>query len=302
MPQDRADSLMRYLTSGEATDAQIGAFASLMRVKGATSNELATFANVLRSQTAAPKLDFDDLVDTCGTGGGAPSFNISTGAAFIAAAAGVRIGKHGNRGVTSTCGSADVLEALGAKIQNSWARLEAMLERVRIGFLYAPDHHPGMKHVGKARKELGFRTVFNQLGPLASPVKAQYQLVGVYEPNMCRPMAEAFGKLGTRRAFVAHGEDGLDEISPVAPTHFAQYWDGEVTEGVLTPQDFGLQPLSSEQIAPGTTVQESAYKLKEALSNADSALCTALLPSAANTSCLLLSKISFSRLICCFPQ
>lgn len=276
-----AVQLMEYMTSGEATEAQIGAFATAMRVKGATGIELAGFASVLRAQSTGPEKVHDDLVDTCGTGGGIPSFNISTTAAFIAAGAGVRIGKHGNRGVTSACGSADVLEGLGAKIQSDWDHLLHMLDKVRVGFLYAPAHHPGMRYAGKARKELGFRTVFNQLGPLASPVEARYQLVGVYENSLCKPMAEALGRLGTQRALVVHGDDGLDEVSPVAPTRYALFWDGQVMEGVLTPQAFGVKPVDPALIAPGQTVAESAAKMREAVTNVDSPLCQAVLPSAA---------------------
>lgn len=276
-----ARAMMTYMTSGEATEAQIGAFATAMRIKGGTGQELAAFAGVLRSQAEGPEKVHDDLVDTCGTGGGVPSFNISTAAAFIAAGAGVRIGKHGNRGVTSPCGSADVLEALGAKIQTTWDHLLFMLDTVRIGFLYAPAHHPGLKHAGKARRELGFRTVFNQLGPLASPVDARYQLVGVYSPALCRPMAEALGRLGTQRALVVHGDDGLDEVSPAAPTRYALLWDGELSEGIITPQGFGIKPVESALIQPGTTIQESASKFLEAVKDVDSPLCSAILPSAA---------------------
>lgn len=276
-----AQDLMRYITSGEATDAQVAGFATALRIKGATGMELAGFAKVLRQQAEGPQKLHDDLVDTCGTGGGVPSFNISTAAAFIAAGAGVRIGKHGNRGVTSTCGSADVLEALGATLQTTWTHLEHMLDVVRVGFLFAPAHHPGMRHAGKARRELGYRTVFNQLGPLASPVEARYQLVGVYEASLCKPMAEALGRLGTQRALVVHGDDGLDEVSPAAPTSYALLWDGQVSAGILTPQSFGIRPVDSALIQPGNTLEESAAKLRDAVTNPDSPLCQAVLPSAA---------------------
>ena len=277
---EQARELMLFLTSGEAADAQIGAVCAALRVKGTTATELAGFASVLREQSLGPKHDFHDLVDTCGTGGGAPSFNISTGAAFVSAACGVRIAKHGNRGVTSAYGSADVLETLGAKIQTDEGVLLRMLRQVGIGFMYAPAHHPGMRHVGKARKDLGFRTVFNQLGPLANPIDAKRQLVGVYDPKIAFSMAEALMKLGTERALVAHGEDGLDEVSPVSPTRIALLWDGELTQGIVTPAGFGIEPVSTVAIQPGKTAEENANLLREAVTDVDCERSRAVLPSA----------------------
>ncbi|MBI3722183.1 MAG: anthranilate phosphoribosyltransferase, partial [Fimbriimonas ginsengisoli] len=281
LSQEAARELMRYLTSGEAGDAQIGAAAALLRLKCATAIELAGFASVIREQALAPAHSHTDLVDTCGTGGGAPSFNLSTAAAFIASAAGVRIAKHGNRGVTSAYGSADVLETLGAKLQTDWPLLLEMLDKVGIGFLYAPSYHPGLRHVGPARKELGFRTVFNQLGPLANPLGAKRQLIGVYDPALAFPMAEALMLLGTERALLAHGEDGLDEVSPVAPTRFALLWDGELSEGILTPGGFGLTPVDEAMVRPGSSAEENANLLVQAVSDVDSGRCRAILPSAA---------------------
>ena len=274
-----ARDLMVYLTSGDATDAQIGAVVSALRIKTCTATELAGFASILREQSLGPKHEFHDLVDTCGTGGGAPSFNISTAAAFVSAACGVRIAKHGNRGVTSAYGSADVLETLGAQIQTEESVLLRMLGNVGLGFMYAPAHHPGMKHVGKARKELGFRTVFNQLGPLANPIGATRQLVGVYDPKIAFAMAEALMKLGSERALVAHGEDGLDEVSPVSATRFALLWDGELSEGILTPKGFGVEPVTVAAIQPGKTADENAALLREAVTDVDSERSRAVLPS-----------------------
>lgn len=278
---EQAQDLIHYLTSGEATDAQVGAAVTALRMKGCTADELASFAGVMRGQSVGPTHTHGDLVDTCGTGGGAPSFNISTASAFVAAAAGVRIAKHGNRGVTSPYGSADVLETLGAQIQTSEDVLLRMLEGVGLGFMYAPAHHPAMRHVGKARRELGYRTVFNQLGPLSNPLGATRQLIGVYDPKLAFPMAEALMKLGTERALVAHGEDGLDEISPVSATRFALLWDGELSEGILTPQGFGLKPVTMASILPGSTAEENAQLLREAVTDVDSDRCTAVLGSAA---------------------
>lgn len=281
LSRDEARALMEYLTGGEATDAQIGGAVTALRVKGATADELAGFAAVLRENSVAPAHPYDDLVDTCGTGGGIPSFNISTAGAFVAAAAGVRIAKHGNRGVTSPYGSADVLETLGAKIQTSWEVLMDVLDKVGLGFLFAPAHHPVMRHVGKARRELGYRTVFNQLGPISNPMNAKRQLVGVYDHKLAFPMAEALMKLGTERCLVAHGEDGLDEISPVTATRFAMVWDGELSEGIVTPQAFGIDPVSVWAIQPGGTAEENAALLREALTDIDSPRSAAVLPSAA---------------------
>jgi anthranilate phosphoribosyltransferase len=281
LSQEQARDLMLYLTSGEATEAQAGAAMAALRIKGATAIELAGFAGVMRDNSVGPAHRHEDLVDTCGTGGGVPSFNISTASSFVAAAAGVRIAKHGNRGVTSAYGSADVLETLGAKIQTDWDVLLRMLEKTGIGFMFAPAHHPAMRHVGKARKELGFRTVFNQLGPLANPAGAKRQLIGVYDHKLAFPMAEALMLLGTQRALVAHGEDGLDEISPVTRTRFALLWDGELSEGILSPSGFGLEPVSSASIQPGNSAQENADLLLKAITDVDCERCTAILPSAA---------------------
>ena len=281
LTSDQARELMLYLTSGDATDAQAGAVLTALRIKGATATELASFAQVMRENAVGPSHRHEDLVDTCGTGGGAPSFNISTASSFVAAAAGVRIAKHGNRGVTSPYGSADVLETLGAKIQTDWDVLVRMLAKTGIGFMYAPAHHPAMRHVSKARKDLGFRTVFNQLGPLANPAGAKRQLIGVYDPKLAFPMAEALMKLGTHRALVAHGEDGLDEISPVTNTRFALLWDGELSEGILSPLGFGLKPVSPAAVRPGGTAEENAELLRTAVTDINCERCTAILPSAA---------------------
>lgn len=273
---------MSALTSGAATDAQIGAALGALRGRGVwDAEELAAFARVIRGRASNIQHPFPDLVDTCGTGGGAPSFNISTAAAIVASACRVRIAKHGNRAVTSACGSADVLESLGVSIQTDEGSLVAMLESIGIGFLYAPSFHPAMATVGRARRELGFRTVFNVLGPLANPLGAQMQLVGVYEPQLLRPVAEALRLLGSQRAIIAHGEDGLDEISPCAPTQVAILWEGEVREETWRPSDFGIEPLSATHIAPAATLEGNAELLLEAITDADSPRSLAILPSAA---------------------
>ena len=244
---DQATALMNYLMGGEATDAQIGAVLFGLRMKGCTTQELASFARVLRSKAAVLDHTHSDLVDTCGTGGGSESFNISTAAAIIACAAGARIAKHGNRAVTSSCGSADVLERLGVKIGGDPEQLSHTLETAHIVFLFAQAHHPAMRHVGKARKDLGVRTVFNQLGPLLNPAGANRQLIGVYDPGLMRSMGEALKLLGCERALIVHGKDGLDEISPVTDTEFVKVWDGKVSAGILTLEDFGLAPIAPQR-------------------------------------------------------
>lgn len=278
---DDAKELMAFLVSGEATDAQLGGALMALASKGATSTELAAFATVLRELAQEVQIKDPNLVDTCGTGGGTPSFNLSTAAAIVASAAGAKIAKHGNRGVTSACGSADVLEALGARIDGDPEQNLHLLETVGLAFFFAPAYHPAMKAVGKVRRELGVRTVFNQLGPLANPAGARRQVVGVFDPTLALPMGEALLKLGAERALVVHGADGLDEISPCVPTHVVKVWDRTVSEGSLSPANFGLQPVSPEALAPGSSAEENAAILREAVSDPESPRAWAILPSAA---------------------
>jgi anthranilate phosphoribosyltransferase len=277
----QAANLMTYVMSGDATDAQIGAVLLGLRMKGCTTIELASFVRVLRSKAAAIGHSHTNLVDTCGTGGGAKSFNISTAAALIASAAGANIAKHGNRAVTSSCGSADVLESLGVIITGDHERLAHILDAAHIVFLFAQAHHPSWRHVGKARKDLGVRTVFNQLGPLLNPAGASRQLIGVYDAGLMRSMGEALKMLDCERALLVHGCDGLDEISPVTDTQVVKVWDGEVTSGLLTLSEFGLSPVPASALEPGSTVAENADILKESISNPHSVRAHAVLPSAA---------------------
>ncbi len=276
-----AESLMAFLVGGEATDAQIGGALMALASKGCAGAELAAFARVLRNSAISVSSSFPDLVDTCGTGGGAPSFNLSTAAAFVAAAGGAKVAKHGNRAVTSACGSADVLEALGARIEADPERVEHLLETVGVAFLFAPAFHPAMKNVGKVRRELGVRTVFNQLGPLANPAGARRQMIGVWDARYLRPIGEALLLLGAERAYVVHGEDGLDEVSPAARTQYVKVWGGRIEEGTFNPQDFGLEPISQDSLAPGASAQENAAILREAIANPDSPRSRAVLPSSA---------------------
>jgi anthranilate phosphoribosyltransferase len=278
---EEAGALMRLMISGEATEGQIGAALAALACRGVTAAELASFAGEVRAHAAKVGSGSDALVDTCGTGGGIPSFNISTAAALIASASGVVIAKHGNRAVTSSCGSADVLEALGVRLGIEPEAALHLLESVGIVFLFAPAHHPALRHVGKVRKELGFRTVFNMIGPLANPAGAKRQLVGVYSADLVGLMAEALARLGIERAWVAHGTDGLDEISPCAPTAVAEADHGQVRTMTVAPQDFGLEPLDPSALAPGKDVNENAAILQEAVSDPDSPRFRAALPSAA---------------------
>lgn len=275
-----AEAFIAFLVSGDATDAQIGGALSVLASKGASATELAAFARILRAKALQVSSSIPNLVDTCGTGGGAASFNISTAAAFVAAAAGAHVAKHGNRAVTSVCGSADVLEELGARIDGDSEQALHLIETVGIAFLFAQAYHPAMKAVGKVRRELGFRTVFNQLGPLLNPAGAKRQLIGVFDPSLLLPMGMALREVGAERALVVHGSDGLDEISPCEETWAVRVWEGEVAEITLKPSDFGMTPISREALAPGDSVAENAAIMKEAIEDARSPRARAILPSA----------------------
>ncbi len=255
---EQARDLMAAMLSDDVSDSVKGAALGLLRRKGATGQELAAFAQVLRDHAITIESSVKNLVDTCGTGGGIPSFNLSTAAALIATGAGATVAKHGNRAVTSSCGSADVLEALGVRILDDPDRLSEVLEAVGIAFLFAPGHHPTMKKVGPIRRELGFKTVFNQLGPLAYPFGARRQVVGVYQADLVRPMAEALALLGAEHALTVHGMDGLDEISPCGATLCAEVISGEVREFELVPADFGLEALPASALACGNSHEEGA--------------------------------------------
>jgi len=278
---ERAGALMRFLIGGEATDAQIGGVLLALRVKGCTTRELAAFAAELRAHAAVLPSNPDGLVDTCGTGGGIPSFNISTAAAFVAAGAGVRIAKHGNRAMSSKCGSADVLEAMGVPFGGEPEHLAHVLESVGLVFMFAQSHHPAMRHVARARKELGQRTVFNQLGPLLNPAGARRQLIGVYDPGLMRSMGEALNHLGCERAYLVHGLEGLDEISPSGPTEVVRVWHGRVSGETFEPKDFGLEPVDASALEPGETIEEAAAILREAITDPESPRAQAIVPSAA---------------------
>ncbi|MFI5345133.1 MAG: anthranilate phosphoribosyltransferase [Elusimicrobiota bacterium] len=233
---------------GKTTDAQVGAFLAALRVRGETVPEIVGFAQALRARVKRVKVRRRPLLDTCGTGGdGAGTFNISTTVAFIAAGAGAAVAKHGNRAVSSRSGSADVLEALGVRTDITPARAARCVEQTGVGFLFAPNHHPGFARVGPVRRQLGARTVFNLLGPLANPAGAPRQLLGVYSISLVRPVAEALKALGAERALVVSSRDGLDEMSVSGATVVASLNRGRVTVTEMTPEAVGLRrhPLSA---------------------------------------------------------
>jgi len=250
--QEEAVLVMEEIMRGEATDAQVGGFLTALRIKGETTEEISAFARVMRNcgLKVNPKVR-GTLVDTCGTGGdGASTFNISTAAAFVAAGCGVPVVKHGNRSVSSRCGSADVLEALGINPSIAPDQACEILEKYNIVFLFAPLYHPAMRHVAGIRKELGIRTVFNLLGPLANPAGAQAQLVGVYHPGLTEKIARVLSSLGLDRAMVVHGS-GLDEISTTGPTRVSELLAGEVRTSVLRCEDVGIRRASPEELRGG---------------------------------------------------
>jgi anthranilate phosphoribosyltransferase len=263
LSREQARLIMTQVLSGKCTDAQIAALLVALHMKGETVEEIVGFAEAIRA-AAAPltlhqnsALDVsgtgrDALVDTCGTGGDASgTFNISTATALVVAGTGVRVAKHGNRSVTSQCGSADVMEALGVNINLPSDRLAACLDEVGIAFLFAPAMHSAMKHVQSARRELRLRTVFNLLGPLTNPAQATGQVVGVYSVALVEKLAEALSMLGLHRALVVHGLDGLDEISITGPTRIAEVREGTVRTYEVTPEEFGMDRATLADISGG---------------------------------------------------
>jgi anthranilate phosphoribosyltransferase len=277
-----ARDVMGEIMRGEATPAQIGAFLVALRVKGETPDEIAGCAEAMREHVLAVRPRRDDLVDTAGTGGdGAHTINISTAAALVAAAAGAAVAKHGNRAVSSACGSADVLEALGFELEQQPERIAQGIDELGFGFLFAPSHHPAMRHAAPVRKELATRTVFNVLGPLTNPAGARAQVVGVYSPQLVRTIAEVLARLGARRAFVVHGAGGIDELSPVGPNLVAEVVDGTVHERKLDPErELGLPRCSVEELRGGTP-DDNAAAIREVFAGADGGRRSAILLNAA---------------------
>jgi len=238
---DEMTTVMRLIMTGEATQAQIGGFLIGLRMKGETVDEIAAAAGVMRELATRVNVDGPHLVDTCGTGGdGANTFNISTASAFVVAAAGAKVAKHGNRSISSKSGSADVLEAAGVSLNLSPEQVARCVDEIGVGFMFAPKHHGAMKHAIGPRKEMGVRTIFNLLGPLTNPAGAPNQVLGVFSKDWVQPLAEVLARLGSEHVLVVHADDGMDEISIATPTHIAELKDGVVTTYTIKPEDFGI--------------------------------------------------------------
>jgi len=259
-------AVMGQIMTGEASPAQIGGFLIGLRMKGETIEEIAAAAGVMRSLSAQVRVDVPYLVDTCGTGGDAAKiFNVSTGSAFVCAAAGARVAKHGNRSVSSSSGSADLLEKAGARIDLTPEQVGACIEEVGIGFMFAPAHHNAMKHAIVPRREMAVRTIFNVLGPLTNPASAPNQLLGVFTGELVEPLAHALKRLGSRHVLVVHSDDGLDEISIAAPTRVAELKEGEVASWDLNPAELGivhntLNSLRVDSAADSLRLIDRAYE------------------------------------------
>jgi anthranilate phosphoribosyltransferase len=282
LTRDEAREVMGQIMAGDATPAQIGGFLVALRAKGETAEEIAGCAEAMRAHALAVHPRRDDLVDTAGTGGdGAHTINISTAAALVAAAAGAAVAKHGNRAVSSACGSADVLEALGFALELEPPRIAESIDELGFGFLFAPLHHPAMRHAAPVRKELATRTVFNVLGPLTNPAGARAQVVGVYSRELVRTIAEVLATLGARRAFVVHGAGGIDELSPVGENLVAEVVDGAVRERTLDPEaDLGLPRCDLAELRGGAP-NENAAAVREVFDGADGGRRNAILLNAA---------------------
>lgn len=262
LTETEAARAMTLIMEGEATPAQIAALAVALRMKGETVDEITGFARVMREYAVPVPVDTDKVVvDTCGTGGDAlKTFNISTAAALVVAADGrLAVAKHGNRAATSKCGSADVLEALGVRLDLPPARVGASVEQVGIGFLFAPAMHPSFRYAAGPRREIGIRTIFNLLGPLTNPAGASVQLIGVYDPQICDTLAHVLHRLGSKRAFLVHGLDGLDELSTLGQTHISEMNHGEVHSYLLDAErDLGLKRATIADLAGGDTPDDNA--------------------------------------------
>jgi anthranilate phosphoribosyltransferase len=263
-----ACEVMNAVMAGEATPGQIGGFLVALRLKGETADEIAGCAEAMREHVLAVRPKRDDLVDTAGTGGdGACTFNISTAAALVAAAAGAGVAKHGNRAVSSASGSADVLEALGFDLEQPPERIERSIDELGFGFLFAPSHHPAMRHAAPVRRELATRTVFNVLGPLTNPAGARAQVVGVYAPELVETIADVLARLGARRAFVVHGAGGVDELSPAGPNLVCEVVEGSVERREIDPRDLGVPRCRPEDLRGGSP-EENAETVREIFAGA----------------------------------
>ena len=279
----RADArgVMGAIMAGEGTPAQIAGVLVALRAKGETADEIAGCAEAMREHVVPVRPRRDDLVDTAGTGGdGARTVNISTAAALVAAAAGAGVAKHGNRAVSSACGSADVLEELGFRLEVPPERIARSIDELGFGFMFAPLHHPAMRNAAPVRRELGTRTVFNVLGPLTNPAGARAQVLGVYSPELVRTLADVLARLGARRAFVVHGAGGLDELSPAGPNLVCEVVEGSVSQREIDPADLGIPRCSAGDLAGGSP-EENAAAVRRTLEGGDGPVRDAVLLNAA---------------------
>jgi len=286
LQQDLAETemieVMNQIMGGEATQAQVGAFITALRMKGETIEEITGAARVMRDHATpirvAKALDIDreeinldreTILDTCGTGGsGTKSFNISTTVAFVVSACGVKVAKHGNRSISSACGSADVLESLGVNLNVTPEQVESCINEVGVGFLFAPALHGAMKYAIGPRREIGIRTIFNILGPLTNPAGADRQVLGVYDEKLVEVLAKVLVKLGCQRGFVVHGKDGMDEITLTGPTRVAEINEGQVTLSTIEPEDFGLRRCLLSDLQGGDA-EENAAIVRDVLAGSE---------------------------------
>ncbi|MBI5439149.1 MAG: anthranilate phosphoribosyltransferase [Nitrosomonadales bacterium] len=268
LPFAEMRELMQQIMGGQFTPAQIAAILIALRMKGETVDEIAAAASVMRELYSKVSVKHTGhMVDTCGTGGdGAQTFNISTASAFVVAAAGAQVAKHGGRSVSSTCGSADVLEKLGVNVNLAAEQVAQCVDSIGIGFMFAPNHHSAMKHAAPVRRELGVRTLFNLLGPLTNPAGAQNQVIGVFHQSLTAKLAQVLGELGSRHVLVVHGADGMDEISISEGTYIAELKDGKVGEYTIHPGQFGL-PSASPDMLRVSNADEAREKLLGVLNN-----------------------------------
>jgi anthranilate phosphoribosyltransferase len=259
LSRSEAREAMGEIMRGEATPAQIGGFLVALRLKGETVDEIAGCAEAMHEHVLAVAPARRDLVDTAGTGGdGAHTLNISTAAALVAAAAGAGVAKHGNRAVSSASGSADVLEALGFELELEPARIARSIDELGFGFMFAPSHHPAMRHAAPIRRELAARTIFNVLGPLTNPAHARAQIVGVYSPELVPTIADVLARLGADRAFVVHGAGGIDELSPAGPNLVCEVDGGEVRRREIDPLELGIERCAEEELRGGSPADNAA--------------------------------------------
>jgi len=280
LTMNEAAQVMAEIMDGQVTPAQFGAFVTALRLKGETIEEIAGMAQTMRSKAVHVSID-EPVVDTCGTGGdNSATFNISTTAAFVVAGAGVKVAKHGNRAMSSKCGSADVLEALGVKIDLTAAQVQRCLKEVGIGFMFAPSFHPAMKYATVPRREIGIRTVFNILGPLTNPAGAQAQVLGVADGALVEKMANVLKLLGCKHALVVHSEDGLDELTVTSKTFIGELKNNKLRTYTIAPEEIGL-PSAKLIDLKGGTVAENALLLRDILSGKASPAADAVLLNAA---------------------